>query len=248
MERESKQVEAVKTSGRVIHALADRGPSGVTELADALEMPKSTVHVHLSTLVEQDLVLNEGGTYRLSLRFLEIGGKVRSYTIFDQAKREVDAVADDLDELVNLMVEEDGMGVYIYSVRGNDAVDLDTTPGRHYPLNTTALGKAIMAYMNEERVHEVVDRYGLPGRTERTITDRADLFDRLETIRERGYAYDDEENLRGVSCVAVPIVVERGVLGALSVSGPVSRMRSTDRICERLQDAANVIEVSVEYN
>ncbi|MEF8852431.1 MAG: IclR family transcriptional regulator [Haloarculaceae archaeon] len=248
MERESKQVDAVKTSARVIDALADRGASGVTELADALETPKSTVHVHLSTLVEQGLVLNEGGTYRLSLRFLEIGGRVRSHTIFDQAKREVDAVADDLNELVNLMVEEDGMGVYIYSVRGNDAVDLDTTPGRHCPLNTTALGKAIMAHMQEERVHEIVDRYGLPARTEHTITDREELLDRLETIRERGYAYDDEENLRGVSCVAVPVVVERGVLGALSVSGPVSRMKSTDRIRERLQDAANVIEVNVEYN
>lgn len=248
MEQQSKQVDAVKTSGRVINALVDRGSSGVTELADALEMPKSTVHVHLSTLVDQGFVINEGGTYRPSLRFLEVGGKVRSDTILDQAKREVDAVADDLNELVNLMVEEDGMGVYIYSVRGNDAADLDTTPGRHCPLNTTALGKAIMAHMEEKRIHEIIDRHGLPARTERTITDREKLLERLETIHERGYAFDDEENLRGVSCVAVPIVVERGVLGALSVSGPVSRMKSTDQLRERLQDAANVIEVNVEYN
>jgi DNA-binding IclR family transcriptional regulator len=248
MGTESKQVEAVKTSGRVVDVLADRGPSGVTELATALEMPKSTVHVHLSTLVDQGFVLKEGSTYRLSLRFLDIGGQARSQTIFDQAKDEVDAVAADLDELVNLMVEENGLGVYLYSVRGNEAVDLDTTPGRHVHLNTTALGKAILAHMDEHRVHEILDRRGLPARTDRTITDRDELFEQLATIRERGYAYDDEENLRGVSCVAMPIVVEHGVLGALSVSAPVSRMKSTERVRERLRDATNLIEVNVEYN
>jgi DNA-binding IclR family transcriptional regulator len=247
MGSEPNRVNAVKTNIRVVNALAENGPSGVTELANDLEMAKSTVHVHLSTLVDEGLVINDGPRYRLSLQYLKIGGLVRSETIYDHAKAAVDSVADDLNELVNLMIEENGVGVYLYSVQGDEAVDLRTTPGRRKLLNTTALGKAILSQMDKDRIEEIIDQHGLGAETEKTITDREKLLERLETIRERGYAYDDEENLRGVSCVAVPIVVEQGVLGALSVSAPVSRMQPVDQIYKRLQNAANLIEVSVAY-
>jgi len=250
MATQPDQVDSVRTSVRIIDALDERGPSGLTDLADRLEIPKSTAYVHLSTLVDQGLVIKDEGNYRLSLRFLEIGASARAQTLFGEAKDEVEGVADDTGQLVNLMIEEDGLGVYIYSVRGPDAVDLDTTPGRHFPLNTTALGKAILAYMDDDRVEEIIDQHGLPARTDRTVTDHGELLDQLESIRERGYARDDEENLRGISCVAVPIRVERGVVGALSVSAPANRMDDREffeRVCTSLRDATNVIEVSIEY-
>ena len=247
MDADPNQIDAVKTSVRVVNALADRESCGVTELGNELGLPKSTVYTHLSTLVDQDLVIKSGDQYRLSLRYLEIGGQVRSRTIFDQAKEAVNAVADDLNELVNLMIEEDGIGVYLYSVQGDEAIDLRTTPGRHKPLNTTALGKAIMSQMGRDRVEEIIERHGLPAVTERTITDRDELLDQLDVIRERGYARDKEENLRGVSCIAVPIVVDQNVYGALSVSATVSQMESPEPVYERLRNAANRIEVTVEY-
>lgn len=251
MPTETDQVEAVRTSLRIVDALDERGASGLTELADSLDMPKSTVYVHLSTLVDRGFVIKDDDRYRLSLRFLELGASVRAGTLYEQAKGEVDAVAEDLGQLVNLMTEEDGLGVYVYSVRGPDAVDLDTTPGRHFPLNTTALGKAMLAQMTDERIDEIVDQHGLPARTDRTVTDREELLAQLETIRDRGYALDNEENLRGIACVAVPILVERGVIGALSASAPANRMDDPDffdRVCTRLRDATNVIEVNIEYS
>jgi len=84
-----------------------------------------------------------------------------------------------------------------------------------------------------------------------TATTRDELQDRLEEVRERGYAIDDEENVRGLRCVAVPVTVTDENLGAVSVTGPTSRM-SSERIESELVDAvtssSNIIEVNYKFS
>jgi DNA-binding IclR family transcriptional regulator len=114
------------------------------------------------------------------------------------------------------------------------------------------MGKAILAHLPESRVHEILDRHGLPEKTEQTITERDALFEELSEIRERGVAFDREERLSGLRCVAVPILSNSSrVEGALSVSGPTSRMqgeRFESELPERLRSAANVIELNITYS
>lgn len=88
--------------------------------------------------------------------------------------------------------------------------------------------------------------------TENTITDPNELFTELEEIRQRGYAFDREERLDGLRCVAVPVkLTDEHVLGAISISGPKRRMRG-DRfekeIPELVLDAANVIEINMKHS
>jgi len=236
----------------LVGALMDRGPCGVTELAGEVEMGKSAVHNHLTTLQKHGYVLQTGDEYRLGLKFLEIGGSTRkSMEFYQVAEPEVKSLADETGELANLLVEEQGMGVYLMRSKGEEAVDLDTYAGLRTHLHTTALGKAVLAYLPESRVEEIIERRGLAQKTPHSIGSREALFDALEEVRDRGYAIDDGERLEGLRCIAAPIKDSSDeVLGAISVSAPASRVSDDDlhgRLPERVLSAANVIELNINY-
>ncbi|AKU09237.1 IclR family transcriptional regulator [Haloferax sp. Atlit-12N] len=236
----------------LVEELMEKGPCGVTELASDLDMGKSAVHNHLTTLQKHGYVLKDGDDYRVGLKFLEVGGHSRkSMEVYQVAEPEVKSLAADTGELANLLVEEQGMGVYLMRAKGDDAVDLDTYAGLRTNLHTTALGKAILANLPESRVDEIIERHGLEQKTPKSIGTRQELFQVLEAVRERGYAIDDGERLEGLRCLAAPIKSSSGeVLGAISVSAPASRVSDEDlhgSLPERVLSAANVVELNINY-
>lgn len=236
----------------IVETLKEMEGAGVTELADRLGLSKGTVHDYLSTLREHNYVVKEGDTYHVGLGFFELGEYARNrIRIYHVAKPEVARLAEETGELANLLYEEHDLGVYLYRARGENAVKLDTHTGKRRYLHNTALGKAILAHLPEERVEEILDRHGLPRATARTITNREDLYEELDTIRGRGYAYCNQERVEGLQCVATPLVSRTGrVLGAISLAGPTTRMkgkRIQEELPERLLQAANVIEINVNY-
>ncbi|MFB6268389.1 MAG: IclR family transcriptional regulator [Halobacterium sp.] len=247
------RVKSAATTVEVVDALKQLDYPGVAAVADYLDVPKSTAHDHLSTLIELQFVVKEPEGYRLGARFLEYGGYAREQMkVYRVARPVVNRLAEDTGEHANLMVEEHGLGIFLYKAKGEDAVTLDTHPGMRVPLQTTALGKTILAHLPEERVHEIVDEHGLPEVTEHTITDRDELFAEFERIRDQGYATDDEERVAGMRCIAAPVLDQHDdVVAAVSVSGPMSRMhddRFENEIPRRVLSAANVIEVNMTYS
>ena len=246
-------VEAAKTTFMIINALRELDGAGVSELADRLDKPTSTIHDHLQTLEGEQYLINNDGTYRVGTRFLELGEKVRNRKkVYNVARPEVNELAEKTGEHANMMIEEHGLGVFLYKARGSNAVELDTHAGMRVPLQTTALGKTILANRPREEVERIIDRYGLPQITEQTITDREDLFEVLEEVRERGYAYDDGERVAGMRCVAAPITdSDDRAIAAVSVSGPKSRMLGeifSEEIPDMVLRSTNVIEVNLTYS
>lgn len=249
---EPSQIKSVETAFRVIEALRTLDGAGTSEVARHLDMPKSTVHDHLRTLERTSHVVSDGQTYRIGPRFLDYGGYARKQMkIFQVAEPEIQELALETGQHANLMVEDHGKGVFLYKAIGEHAVQLDTYEGMRVHLQTTSLGKAILAFLPEARVESILDRHGFPAITENTLTDEAALWEALEAIREQGYASDDEERVRGMRCVGAPIIHEDTVVGAVSVSGPTSFMqgeRFTDEIPQLVQGTANVIEVNLAYS
>lgn len=248
---EPTTVRATETSFRILDALRALDGAGVTELAGYLELPKSTVHNHLQTLRRTEYVTKQGPEYDVGLRFLQLGEYARDRRqVATIGPPEIEKLATETREMANLLVEEHGRGVFLYRAKGADAVHMDTHAGKRVHLHTTGFGKSILAHLSEERVEEILDRHGLPQVTPNTITDREQLMAQLDEIREQGYAYDDEERLEGLRCIAAPIVVENDVLGAVSVSGPKSRMSGewyTEELPALTMSAANVIEINSTY-
>lgn len=251
-QKTTSAIKATRTSLRIVRAVMDLDGATVSDLATHLDMPVSTVHDHLRTLMEESYLTVDDKEYAVAAAFLELGGYARSrMDIYQVGVPQVDKLADETGEHANLMIEEHGRGIFLYVSKGNDARDLDTFTGMRVDLHTTALGKAILAYSSEQRVEEILDQQELAGYTPRTISAREELYDELETVRQRGYAIDDEERLVGVCCAAVPIRHPDGsVLGAVSVSGPAGRMSDEmleEELMEKLSSTANVIEVNLTY-
>lgn len=236
----------------ILTALKELDGAGTTELADYLDLAKSNVHNYLSTLYQEGYVRKDGTTYHVGLRLLELGAYARQQRpVYEVAKPELRTLAKETGERVNLMVEEHGMGTYLCFEAGIQAVKVDAYVGSRVHLHNTALGKAILAHLAEDRVREILDRHGMPRTTEHTITDRTELFNELADVRDRGAAFDREERLKNLRCVAAPVLSKNErIEGAISVSGPKTRFgkeRFEEELPKRLQQAVDVIELNLTY-
>ncbi len=246
-------VQSVQTMLDVVEALRLLDGARVTELADELDVAKSTVHRHLDTLYRRGYVIREGDEYHVGLRFLRLSEHARvRRPEYELARAKVVELARETDERAQFIVEEHGEGVYVHLETGSRAVHTDSGVGRRIPLHATAAGKAVLAQFDDDHVRTVLDCHGMTAFTDHTITDRDRLFDELADIRERGYSVNDRENTRGIRAVGVPVVGPEGfVVGALSVSGPTHRMKG-ERLESTLPDlllgTANELELNITYS
>jgi DNA-binding IclR family transcriptional regulator len=223
----TRTVKATERSLTIVETLQRLNGARVTELAEELDVSKSTAFNHLATLQRRGYVVMEGDEYHLGLRFSNLGEYARNRKQSYVWAREL---ADYLEERTNLesafVVEENGRGMYLKSETG-EMTDPNIHPqvGSRLYLHATASGKAILAELSREEVEWIADRWGLPAQTDNTITEVDELLDELATVRRRGYAINEGENSEGVRAVAVSVDGPDGtLLGAVSVSGPSYRM------------------------
>lgn len=248
----SRTVQSVDTACKVIKALKELDGAGVTELANHTGVTKGTIHCHLATLNENELVCKEDDKYRLSLRFLELGEYTKqNIDILNIVKPEIRNLADEHDARTQFVVEEHGRGVFVkHYVASSSHVPLPPKlPGITFSLHGTSSGKSILAFLPEERVDEIISMHGMDQLTENTITDKQQLYDELAEIREQGFALNDSENQHGLRAVGAPILDPNNYpLGAISISMPASRMpgeKFHSEIPEIVLNTVNVIEVNV---
>jgi DNA-binding IclR family transcriptional regulator len=199
---------------------------GLSELSEKVGLPKSTLYRYLETLKERRFITQdpETGKYRLGMRLLELGYMVQNNSDLRKlAHPYLKKIADETKMTVHLCVldEERGVGVYIDKIENPNARVSYSQLGKTIPLHTGGVGKALMAYLPEEKVKEIIQKYGLPRLTPNTITDPDMLMKTLQEIREKGYSVDNEEVALGVRCVAAPIRNANGdVIASISISGP----------------------------
>jgi DNA-binding IclR family transcriptional regulator len=244
----------METTFAILEQLKSRETTSITDLAEQLGCSKSTIHRHLSTLVDLGYVRRVNDAYRLSLQFLDFGEHARAQRpLYSVVKPEVDELAIETGERVQVMVEENDRVIYIYQRKGDRAIQTDSHIGMQVYLHSVASGKAYLAFLPESRVEAILGNTGLPAVTDNTITDEEALYTELENIRERGYALNDEENGKGVRAVGAPIRRDDdgSVVGALSLAAPKTRLdgdRFRERIPEQIKDVATVIGVKATYH
>lgn len=251
--RSGRTIGAVETAFAVVDHLQRRGPSGVTAIAGSMDLPKSTVHKHLRTLVAQGYVRRIDGQYALGFKFLEHGGVVRDRCrIYTYGREKVESLAADVEEMVILSIREGEQGVFLF--RSNDRYNLrESLPlGARFDLHCNAAGKAMLAELDDEAVDECVDAAGLRPVTDRTITDRDELFRELATVRERGYALNRGERDRSVRSVSATVVDEKtGDIGAISVSIPSESSTAKyldDAYAEAVQQVTSELSLQLKYS
>jgi len=121
--------------------------------------------------------------------------------------------------------------------------------GERRPLHATGLGKAILAWQPKAAVDRVLAQK-LARFTRKTIVSAAGLREELARIRDRGYAIDDEEGVRGLRCVAAPILDREGTsVGALSMSAPVTVLAgdAIESNAGQIREAALKVSAQIGY-
>ena len=246
-------IKTTETVFNIVEALVELDGATGSELTDELDIPTSTVHDHLQSLNRLGFLVRDSDEYHISARFLELGARRRkNMDLYQVAKPELDRLAEETGEHASLMLEENALGVLLYTAKGDNAVQVNTYSGARTKLHMTAPGKAILAHLPQPQLDDVIDRYGLTGGTRNTITNREELETELKQITNRGYAIDRQELFDGMRAVGAPLLSEDGsVLGAISVYGPVNRLndkRFENDIPDNVLQAANVIEVNLNYS
>lgn len=250
MDHEARNpIRSVYITFDVIEALKRLNGGTVTEVAEELEKPRSTVHNYLSSLRDRGYVVKDAQGYTLAFRFGHIGDFAKyRLELTRVAKPTIDQLAVDTGGTVNLLIEENGLGVYLAVSRDSGGGPLSKyayTRNMEY-LHCTAAGKAILANMPPEYVDTVLETHGLPAQTTETITNREALFTELERIRRQNYAVNDEENTQGLLAIASPIEMETKRYAAISISGSPSRLREAEsEIAEKLRQATNTIKLDL---
>lgn len=247
----NRPIKSDETMFAIIQKIRELNGAGVTELADHVGMSKASIHHHLSTMQDHGFVTNVDGTYNLGLMFFAIGVEARNrYTLYHAAKPELPNLADRVQEAVWAYVEMNGKGMFIDGNTENSTLRLESVVGTSQHLHCCAIGKAILAYLPEARVEEIIQQHGLPKMTENTVTTEENLWDELETVREQGYALNLGEDIDSIHAAGVPVMDGSEVIGALGTGGPANRLDREyceTNLVEELLISVNEIELNLAY-
>ena len=246
-------VQAVDHCLELIEALTrNEGSRGVTELGTELGLAKSTVHKLLQTLLRRGYAVQDptSGRYRLGLKFLELGGVVQGgLSIRTVAHPHLQALMEATNETVQLGVLEGHEVVYADKIECARTIRMYSRVGRRSPLHCTALGKVLLADQPESTLRAVLDAR-LDRYAPRTITTSRALRTELREVREKGYAFDDEEFEEGLRCLAAPARDYTGaVVASLGIAGPAARFEPARRpeLIKLLKDAAEAVSRDLGY-
>jgi IclR family acetate operon transcriptional repressor len=231
-------VRTVETTIAIIEAIRSSPGRRTTDLATEVGVAKSTVHKHAATLVYHGYLSKEAGAYYPGLKLLNLGETARTgFPAYRPIKDAVRSLQERTEEDVDFVVEEQGL-VYTISrayhkweQRPDTSSGYRARLGDQYYMHSVASGKVLLATYDREDVDAILDRWGLPQVTDRTITDRGTLYAELDRIESAGVSISDQEYQEGLKSLSRPVYRPDGEpLGALSVSGPAYRL--TEKILE----------------
>lgn len=201
---------------------------GVTELSTELKVSKSTAHRLLMSLLKKGFVQQdpENQKYRLGLKLIEFGQTVsNNIDIRKVASSHLRRLAEKTGETAHLVIQERSEIVYIDKIESSATIRMFSNIGKRAPMHCTGVGKAILAFLPQQEILDIVEDKGLEKFTHKTIINIETLLLHLEEIRNNGYSIDDEEHELGIKCAAAPIFNSKGeVVAGISVAGPIMRV------------------------
>ncbi|KZE38999.1 IclR family transcriptional regulator [Bhargavaea cecembensis] len=250
-------VKVIQSVDRAIDILelfmASKPELSIKEISGKLELSKSTVHGIIKTLeyrgyLQQD---PESLKYRLGIKLFELGNVVgNSMDIRKIASPLIRGLVEELSETVHLAVMEREEVVYVEKLEGPRTLTIYSHVGKRAPVHCTGVGKAILAYQSEEQIERMLTSGDLVAHTQHTMTDISVIREHLRTIRENGYAVDDEEIELGLKCVAAPIFDHQGnVTASISCSAPKVRADEVSfaEMVGKIMAAASEISAALGY-
>jgi len=230
-------VEAVDRALDLLEVFRDSEDLSLNELCKRAGQNKSRTFRLLHTLARRGYVERaaDGQRFKLGLKLFEHATHFRR-DVKQIAQPFMRQLHRQFNETINLAVIHNGEVLYIDLLESSRTFRMSAMIGSRMPVASTSLGKAMMSYGPENERESLLRQ--LPSPQARRLRQE------LETVRQRGYALDREENEPGVACVGAPIFDGRGgAVAAMSVSGPVARMVKQEK-----QIGATLVEICGEIS
>ena len=220
---------------------------GISEIARNVAINKSTVQRIVNTLCKFGYLQRapHNSAYRLGFKFLQASNLILERTDLRPVARPfLEQLRDRTGETVHLMVLDSDIGVYLDAVESRQSTRVVSAVGSHDELHTSAVGKALLAFLPHAQVEDFLRRKKLKSKTPHSITDPVLFKNHLKLIRDRGYAVDDEEGELGTRCVGAPIFDHaQQVIASISVAAPAQRLDQGEvpRIAKFVMETAHSI-------
>lgn len=222
------------------------------ELLNASDLPKATLYRLVQTLSQQSLLQfdRDTQTYKLGMRLVRLAHAAWQHSsLAPTARPFLDDLSAALGETVHLAQLDNAQVLYVDKRNAAQPVQMFSDAGKVGPAYCTGVGKAMLAHLPDAELDDALGKQSYHRFTDGTLTTEKALREELQAIRDRGFAFDREEHEPGIICVAVPILGRSGrVLGAISVTGPTSRMslNGLAELAPRLQNTAAAIADEAE--
>ncbi|RAV19888.1 IclR family transcriptional regulator [Paenibacillus contaminans] len=220
-------IQSVDKALDVIEQLAELESASLIELAERLGQPKSSLYRIILTLENRGFIArsDQDGKYCLGFKQLVITKNLlEKNSLRAAAIPEMNKLVEMFGDTVNLGVLSDESALYVEIIEGTHALRMTDRVGSKAPLNATAIGKTLLAFMKPDKCERLLETISYPSFTEHTAGNKEKLMKRIEEVRAKGYALDDQEIVEGARCIAAPIFDMFGhVAGALSISGALHR-------------------------
>ena len=201
------------------------------DLAGHVDLSKGTVHRLLSSLAFLDYVRQDplNKKYHLGFKLVELSNiLLNQLDLRKAAHPHLLDLAERLQETAHLVVRDYDEALYIDKVElhpKQSGLQMVSRLGSRMPMHCCSVGKVLLAHLPEKVIDEILLSRGLPAKTANTITDIPRLKIYLQRVRKNGFAIDNEENEKGIRCIAAPILNDAGkVVASISVSGPATRI------------------------
>lgn len=253
--REGKNIASVLRALRILELFNDQTAElGITEMARQLHLHKSTVSGLVYTLQDNGYLDQNTASrkYRLGTKLIERAFVALGHLeVTRVALPYMESLHRWRDETVNLAILDRDEVVYVERVLSSQTLGVRSEVGKRAMAHSTALGKALLAYLPAEELERFLSCQELTPVTPNTITDPQTMRAELHLTRSRGYAIDVEENELGGICVAAPIIDHRGKsVAAISMSIPSVRLPEDEipAIAERVVQAARGISQDLGFN
>ncbi|HWJ75189.1 MAG TPA: IclR family transcriptional regulator [Kaistia sp.] len=214
----------------LLELLSDLREAGLSQLARGVDITPTTASRLIETLKRRGLVDHDEttGLFSVGMKAFLIGsGVLRARRLDHVALPAMRALAEQTGLPVSLGIRDGGSAVYTEQVDVGIAVQIAARLGRPLPLHATAIGKVLTAWLWDEALARALGAEPLEPFTSHTTVERDDVLRELQSVRNQGWATDDQEYQDGLFCIAVPVRDRSGdVIAGLSVSSVASRMSS----------------------
>ncbi|WP_423801232.1 IclR family transcriptional regulator [Neobacillus sp. SAB-20_R2A] len=247
-------IQSIERAADVLEIfLTTNSELSVKEISEKVNLSKSTVHGIIKTLEHRGYLQQNPDDlkYRLGIKLFELGNFVGKHLdIRSIARPIIKDLVNELNETVHLVLLNRNEIIYIEKEDGPRTLTMYSHIGKRAPVHCTGVGKAILAYLSDQEVDRLLSIQNLQPFTEFTITDKQAIKNHLQSVRECGYAVDDEEIELGLKCIAAPIFNHQGnVIASISCAAPKIRLdeERLPKVIAGIQKAASEISKALGY-